>query len=94
MKLKGTDAKEFWENEKNPRVTKEQIELFKDARRIEKENITTIDLNDRAIDEVAEKIAQKVDIPIEKANVILRMGIVEGFMLNKFRRIFKDSEEE
>lgn len=37
LKLKGEDAKEFWENEKNPKVTKEQIELFKEARRIFKE---------------------------------------------------------
>lgn len=25
LKLTGDDAKEFWENEKNPQVTKEQI---------------------------------------------------------------------
>ena len=38
LKLKGEDAREFWENEKNPKVTKEQIELFKEARRIYKEH--------------------------------------------------------
>ena len=30
-------AKEFWENEKNPHVTKDQIEMFKEAKRIYKE---------------------------------------------------------
>lgn len=34
--LEGEDAKEFWENEKNPKVTKKQIELFKEAIRIYK----------------------------------------------------------
>ncbi len=29
--LEGEDAKEFWKNEKNPKVTKEQIETFKEA---------------------------------------------------------------
>lgn len=38
MRLEGEDAKEFWENEKNPQVTEEQIELFKEARRIYKEH--------------------------------------------------------
>ena len=38
LKLTGDDAKEFWENEKNPQVTKEQIELFKEAKRIYKEH--------------------------------------------------------
>ncbi len=34
--LEGKDAEEFWENEKNPKVTKEQIDLFKEAIRIYK----------------------------------------------------------
>jgi hypothetical protein len=34
--LEGEDAKEFWKNEKNPKVTKEQIEMFKEAKRIYK----------------------------------------------------------
>ncbi len=34
--LEGKDAEEFWENEKNPKVTKEQVELFKEAKRIYK----------------------------------------------------------
>lgn len=38
LKLTGDDAKEFWENEKNPQVTKEQIEMFKEAKRIYKEH--------------------------------------------------------
>ncbi len=38
LKLKGKDAKEFWENEKKPNITKEQIELFKEAKRIFKEH--------------------------------------------------------
>lgn len=37
LKLKGEDAKEFWENEKIP-PTKEQIELFREAKRIFKEH--------------------------------------------------------
>lgn len=50
LKLTGDDAKEFWENEKNPQVTEEQIELFKEARRIYKEHpfwggMTTNDSN-------------------------------------------------
>ena len=36
--LDGKDAEEFWENEKNPKVTKEQIEMFKEAMRIRKNN--------------------------------------------------------
>lgn len=38
LKLRGEDAKEFWENEKNPNITEEQIELFKEAKRIYKEH--------------------------------------------------------
>ena len=38
LKLKGEAAKEFWENEKNPKVTKEQIETFREAKRIFKEH--------------------------------------------------------
>jgi hypothetical protein len=34
--LEGKDAEDFWENEKNPKVTKEQVEMFKEARRIYK----------------------------------------------------------
>jgi len=29
--LEGDDAKEFWKNENNPKVTKEQIDMFKEA---------------------------------------------------------------
>jgi len=36
--LEGKDAEEFWKNEKNPKVTKEQIEMFKEAIRIRKFN--------------------------------------------------------
>lgn len=36
--LEGKDAEEFWENEKNPKVTKDQIEMFKEAIRIRKCN--------------------------------------------------------
>ena len=32
--LEGEDAKEFWENEKNPVVTEEMIKLFKRAREV------------------------------------------------------------
>lgn len=32
--LEGDDAKEFWEDMRNPKVTKEQIQMFKDAKRI------------------------------------------------------------
>lgn len=32
--LEGNDAKEFWEDMQNPKVTKEQIKMFKDAKRI------------------------------------------------------------
>ena len=37
MILVGEDAKEFLENDKNPKVTKEQIEMFKDAKRMYRE---------------------------------------------------------
>ena len=36
--LEGEDAKRFWEDQKNTTVTKEQIEMFKEARRIVKNN--------------------------------------------------------
>ncbi len=36
--LEGDDAKRFWENRKNPKVTREQIEMFKEAKRIYKTN--------------------------------------------------------
>ena len=36
--LDGDDAKEFWDNEKNPVVTKEQIRLFKQAKKIFKKH--------------------------------------------------------
>ena len=34
--LEGEDAREFWEDRKNPKVTKEQILMFKEAKRIYK----------------------------------------------------------
>lgn len=36
--LEGEDAKRFWEDRKNPKVTKEQIDMFKEARQIYKTN--------------------------------------------------------
>ncbi len=33
--LEGEDAKRFWEDRKNPTVFKEQIEMFKEAKRIQ-----------------------------------------------------------
>lgn len=36
--LEGEDAKEFWENEKNPVVTEEMIKLFKRAREVYEKN--------------------------------------------------------
>jgi len=34
--LEGKDAEAFWEDEKNPKVTKKQIEMFKEAMRFYK----------------------------------------------------------
>lgn len=39
--LEGEDAKRFWEDRKNPKVTKEQVEMFKEARRIYECNFKT-----------------------------------------------------
>jgi hypothetical protein len=36
--LKGKDAEDFWENERNPKVTKKQIKMFKEAMHIYKTN--------------------------------------------------------
>ncbi len=36
--LEGDDAREFWENMENPRVTEEQVEFFKDAIRLYKKH--------------------------------------------------------
>ena len=38
LKLKGADAKEFWEDENSPHIAKEQIEMFNDAECIYKEH--------------------------------------------------------
>ena len=38
LMLDGKDAEEFWKNERNPVVTKEQIEMFKEAMHIRKYN--------------------------------------------------------
>ena len=38
LRLEGDDARKFWENEKNPCVTEEQIKMFKSAKRIYSEN--------------------------------------------------------
>ena len=34
--LEGKDPEEFWENEKNPKVTEEQVEFFREAMRLYK----------------------------------------------------------
>lgn len=34
--LEGVDAKTFWENEKHPKVTREQVEMFKKAKDLSK----------------------------------------------------------
>ena len=31
LKLEGRDAEEFWKNDKNPTVTQDQIDMFKEA---------------------------------------------------------------
>lgn len=47
------------------------------------------------IDKLAEKISKKIDIPKEKAKLAIEMGIFEGFMMNRYRRIdLKGDEEE
>jgi hypothetical protein len=49
-------------------------------------NVVTLDKN--AINKVAEKMSQNMDIPVEEAKAILGIGIVEGIMLNRFRGTF------
>ena len=36
--LKDEDAKQFWMDKKNPKVTREQVDMFKEARQIYKCN--------------------------------------------------------
>ena len=36
LTLKGKDAEDFWENEKNPKVTEKQKKMFKEAMHIYK----------------------------------------------------------
>ena len=59
------------------------------------DNVSTININEPAIDKVSEKMYQKTGIPVEKAKVILKFGIADAMMLNRFRSAFdKDVNEE
>lgn len=52
-----------------------------------KGELSGLDINYDAINEVAKKISQKIDIPKENAKAILEIGIFEGLMLNRYRTI-------
>ena len=54
--LEGEDAKRFWEDQKNPIVTKEQIEMFKEAKRIVKNNFKFNDISYYTSSDNLEKI--------------------------------------
>ena len=46
------------------------------------------------MDEVAKRITEKTDIPIEKASAILQFGVADAILLNRFRSVFKDEDLE
>ena len=53
-----------------------------------------IRLYDNKIDKVAKKMSDKMNIPKEKAEAILKIGIFEGLMMNRFRNIDLKGERE
>jgi len=58
--LEGEDAKRFWEDQKNPIVTKEQIEMFKEAKRIVKNNFNFNDISYYTSSDNLEKIRRHI----------------------------------
>ena len=58
--LEGDDAKRFWEDQKNPKITKEQIEMFKEAKCIVKNNFKFNDISYYTSSEYLDKIEQHI----------------------------------
>jgi hypothetical protein len=50
-------------------------------------------LDKNKMDDVAKRISDKMDIPVEKANAILQFGVADAIMLNRFRNAFKDKDD-
>lgn len=77
-------------------LTKDEIEIVKKNNK----NILrlsfdgAVSLKYDEIDKIAERISKKIDIPKEKAKIAIEMGIFEGFMMNRYRRIDLKSEGE
>ena len=46
------------------------------------------------MDDVAKRITKNTDIPIEKASTILKFGVADAILLNRFRSVFKDEDLE
>lgn len=59
-----------------------ELEIKKESQ-VKESQVT---LNDSAIDQVAQKIAKKAGVSIDKARTELGMGIILGMMMNRHRR--------
>jgi hypothetical protein len=53
-----------------------------------------ISLKYEEIDKLAEKVSKKIDIPKEKAKLAIEMGIFEGFLMNRYRKIDLEEKEK
>jgi hypothetical protein len=52
-------------------------------------------INDDRISEVAERISETFEIPIDEAAAVMKIGTANAIMLNRFRGVFdKDKKEE
>jgi hypothetical protein len=54
----------------------------------------TVSLKYDEIDKLAEKVSKKIDIPKEKAKLAIKMGIFEGLLMNRYRRIELEEKEK
>ena len=52
-----------------------------------KQDSNKITIHEDKINEVVEKMTKKFDIPEDKAKVILGMGVLNGLMMNRIRKV-------
>lgn len=80
-------------NLKNSDEERKEMHMIRE--KIEKrEVLEEVRIYDNKIDEVAEKISNKLNIPKAKAEAILKIGIFEGLMMNRYRNIDLEGKGE
>jgi hypothetical protein len=52
-----------------------------------------VEIDNVKLNEVAKRISEMTDIPLEKSKSILGIGVANAIVLNRFRSAFKDKDD-